>query len=70
MFIVLDVLLCFSDCKLFDEVNINFIVGNIYGFIGVNGVGKLIFFKILVGDIELIIGYIVFGLDECFFVFC
>lgn len=36
---------------MFDEVNFKFILGNCYGVIGVNGVGKLIFLKILFGEL-------------------
>ncbi len=36
---------------LFDEVNIKFTSGNIYGVIGANGAGKSTFLKILSGDI-------------------
>lgn len=44
--------LCFGDRKLFEDVNIKFIEGNCYGLIGVNGVGKLIFLKILFGELD------------------
>jgi ATPase subunit of ABC transporter with duplicated ATPase domains len=37
---------------LFDEVNINFTMGNCYGVIGANGAGKSTFLKILSGEIE------------------
>ncbi len=36
-----NVSLLFSDCKLFDDVNITFTPGNCYGVIGANGAGKI-----------------------------
>lgn len=65
MIIVSNVSLCFVDCKLFEDVNIKFMLGNCYGLIGVNGVGKFIFLKILFGEIELLIGDIYIMLGEC-----
>lgn len=37
---------------LFDEVNVKFTQGNIYGIIGANGAGKSTFLKILSGELE------------------
>ena len=37
---------------LFDEVNLNFTLGNCYGVIGANGAGKSTFLKILSGEID------------------
>lgn len=37
---------------LFDEVNVKFTKGNIYGIIGANGAGKSTFLKILSGELE------------------
>ncbi|HFN7191788.1 ABC transporter ATPase [Streptococcus pneumoniae] len=64
MLTVSDVSLRFSDCKLFDDVNIKFTEGNTYGLIGANGAGKSTFLKILAGDIEPTTGHISLGPDE------
>lgn len=37
---------------LFEEVNLKFTPGNVYGLIGANGAGKSTFVKILAGDID------------------
>ncbi|RMA77472.1 ATPase subunit of ABC transporter with duplicated ATPase domains [Metamycoplasma subdolum] len=42
----------FPDKKLFTNVNLKFLPGNVYGIIGANGVGKSTFLKILSGEIE------------------
>ncbi|CAC13863.1 ABC TRANSPORTER ATP-BINDING PROTEIN [Mycoplasmopsis pulmonis] len=42
----------FSDKKLFENVNLKFTEGNVYGIIGANGAGKSTFLKILAGTIE------------------
>ena len=42
----------FGKRVLFDEVNVNFSDGNIYGIIGANGAGKSTFLKILSGELE------------------
>jgi ATPase subunit of ABC transporter with duplicated ATPase domains len=42
----------FGKRVLFDEVNVTFSDGNIYGIIGANGAGKSTFLKILSGDLE------------------
>lgn len=49
---VTDVSVLFPDKKLFDEVNLSFTPGNIYGVIGANGAGKSTFLKILSGEKE------------------
>src|SRR5690625_449789 len=52
MIYVTDVSLRFGDKKLFENVNLQFNVGNCYGVIGANGAGKSTFLKILAGEIE------------------
>ncbi len=42
----------FGKRVLFDEVNVTFSDGNIYGIIGANGAGKSTFLKILSGELE------------------
>lgn len=37
---------------LFDEINLNFTIGNCYGVIGANGAGKSTFLKILSGELD------------------
>lgn len=49
----------FPDKKLFTNVNLKFLPGNVYGIIGANGVGKSTFLKILSGDIEASEGQII-----------
>ncbi|AWX69529.1 ABC-F family ATP-binding cassette domain-containing protein [[Mycoplasma] anseris] len=49
----------FSDKKLFTNVNLKFLPGNVYGIIGANGVGKSTFLKILSGEVEASEGQIV-----------
>lgn len=53
MLIVNNVGLCYGDKKLFEDVLIKFLLGNCYGFIGVNGVGKLMFLKVFFGEFDL-----------------
>lgn len=52
MFTVSELSLAFSDKKLFEEVNLQFSLGNCYGIIGANGAGKSTFLRILSGEIE------------------
>jgi ATPase subunit of ABC transporter with duplicated ATPase domains len=52
MLSVSNVSLRFGKRVLFDEVNLKFTPGNIYGLIGANGAGKSTFIKILSGDLE------------------
>jgi ATPase subunit of ABC transporter with duplicated ATPase domains len=42
----------FGKRTLFEEVNLRFAPGNVYGLIGANGAGKSTFVKILSGDME------------------
>lgn len=44
--------LSFGKRTLFEDVNIKFIQGNVYGVIGANGAGKSTFLKILSGEID------------------
>jgi len=52
MISVKNITLAYGKRVLFDEVNINFTMGNCYGVIGANGAGKSTFLKILSGEIE------------------
>ncbi|MBN0970677.1 ABC-F family ATP-binding cassette domain-containing protein [Mycoplasma phocoeninasale] len=49
----------FPDKKLFTNVNLKFLPGNVYGIIGANGVGKSTFLKIISGEIEASGGQII-----------
>ncbi|GAA8717609.1 ABC transporter ATP-binding protein [Chlamydia abortus] len=49
----------FPDKKLFTNVNLKFLPGNVYGIIGANGAGKSTFLKILSGEIEPTEGQII-----------
>ncbi|SYV90252.1 ABC transporter ATP-binding protein, partial [Metamycoplasma alkalescens] len=49
----------FPDKKLFSNINIKFLPGNVYGIIGANGVGKSTFLKILSGEVEATEGQII-----------
>lgn len=49
---------------LFKEVNLKFVNGNCYGFIGANGAGKSTFLKILSGEIEPNKGEVIVGKNE------
>ncbi|OYD26857.1 ATPase subunit of ABC transporter with duplicated ATPase domains [Mycoplasma testudineum] len=49
----------FNDKKLFENVNLQFFEGNIYGIIGANGAGKSTFLKILSKEIEPSSGQII-----------
>lgn len=52
MLSVNNISLQFGKRVLFEEVNLKFVPGNVYGLIGANGAGKSTFVKILAGDIE------------------
>lgn len=58
MLTVNNVSLQFGKRVLFDEVNLKFTPGNVYGLIGANGAGKSTFVKILAGDLEATTGTI------------
>jgi ATPase subunit of ABC transporter with duplicated ATPase domains len=58
MLTVSNLSLQFGKRVLFDEVNLKFISGNVYGLIGANGAGKSTFVKILSGEIEATTGSI------------
>lgn len=51
----------FPDKKLFEDVNLIFSDGNVYGVIGANGAGKSTFLKILNGEKEPTTGNITMG---------
>jgi ATPase subunit of ABC transporter with duplicated ATPase domains len=61
MLTVSNISLQFGKRVLFDNVNLKFVPGNVYGLIGANGAGKSTFVKILSGEIEATSGS--FGLD-------
>lgn len=52
MLSVNNISLQFGKRVLFEEVNLKFIPGNVYGLIGANGAGKSTFVRILAGDLE------------------
>ncbi|MBA4852716.1 ABC-F family ATP-binding cassette domain-containing protein [Emticicia sp. BO119] len=52
MLTVSNISLRFGKRTLFEEVNLKFTSGNVYGLIGANGAGKSTFVKILSGEIE------------------
>jgi ATPase subunit of ABC transporter with duplicated ATPase domains len=58
MLTVSNLSLQFGKRVLFDEVNLKFVPGNVYGLIGANGAGKTTFVKILSGEIEATTGNI------------
>lgn len=51
----------FGDCVLIDDLNFVMFKGVIVGIIGVNGVGKLMFFKMLSGEEKFDSGEIIVG---------
>ncbi|MBO9636545.1 MAG: ATP-binding cassette domain-containing protein [Siphonobacter aquaeclarae] len=52
MLSVNNISLRFGKRVLFEDVNLKFVPGNVYGLIGANGAGKSTFVKILSGEIE------------------
>jgi ATPase subunit of ABC transporter with duplicated ATPase domains len=52
MLTVSNISLSFGKRTLFEEVNLKFTPGNVYGLIGANGAGKSTFVKILSGDLD------------------
>jgi ATPase subunit of ABC transporter with duplicated ATPase domains len=52
MLTVSNISLSFGKRTLFEEVNLKFTPGNVYGLIGANGAGKSTFVKILSGEID------------------
>jgi ATPase subunit of ABC transporter with duplicated ATPase domains len=52
MLTVSNLSLQFGKRVLFDDVNLKFVPGNVYGLIGANGAGKTTFVKILSGDLD------------------
>lgn len=54
----------FGSNKLFEDVNIKFVPGNIYGLIGANGAGKSTFLKILSGEVQPTSGSVSIGPKE------
>jgi ATPase subunit of ABC transporter with duplicated ATPase domains len=58
MLTVSNLSLQFGKRVLFEEVNLKFTPGNVYGLIGANGAGKSTFVKIIAGDIDPTTGHI------------
>jgi ATPase subunit of ABC transporter with duplicated ATPase domains len=58
MLTVSNISLSFGKRTLFEDVNLKFTPGNVYGLIGANGAGKTTFVKILSGDLEPVTGNI------------
>jgi ATPase subunit of ABC transporter with duplicated ATPase domains len=58
MLTVSNLSLQFGKRVLFDEVNLKFVPGNVYGLIGANGAGKTTFVKILSGELDATTGSI------------
>lgn len=56
MLTVSNLSLQFGKRILFEEVNLKFVPGNVYGLIGANGAGKTTFVKILSGEIDATTG--------------
>lgn len=54
----------FGKQKLFQDVNLKFTSGNIYGIIGANGAGKSTFLKVLYGAEESTTGNVLIGSGE------
>ena len=52
MLTVSNLSLQFGKRVLFEDVNLKFVPGNVYGLIGANGAGKTTFVKILSGEID------------------
>lgn len=46
--------------RIFDDVLIEIYVGEVYVFVGLNGVGKLILFGVFVGDVMVQVGIVEF----------
>jgi ATPase subunit of ABC transporter with duplicated ATPase domains len=61
MLTVSNISLQFGKRVLFDNVNLKFVPGNVYGLIGANGAGKSTFVKILSGELDATSGS--FGMD-------
>lgn len=51
MLTVSNLSLQFGKRVLFEDVNLKFVPGNVYGLIGANGAGKTTFVKILSGEL-------------------
>lgn len=49
----------FGDKLIFEKINLKLYKGNVYGFIGPNGVGKSVFFKVVSGLIKATSGSVV-----------
>ncbi len=64
MITVSDIKIQFGKQILFQDVNLKFTDGNIYGIIGANGAGKSTFLKIIAGDIDPVKGKISLGPGE------
>ena len=63
MLTITDLSLNFNGTNLFSDVNLKFTLGNCYGVIGANGVGKSTFLKILSGELESSTGTVALAKD-------
>ena len=54
----------FGKRTLFQDVNLKFLPGNIYGVIGANGAGKTTFLRLLSGDLDSTRGTVTLGSHE------
>ena len=64
MITVSDLTIQFGKKPLFQDVNMKFISGNIYGVIGANGAGKSTFLKAISGELETTRGQVSLGSGE------
>lgn len=64
MITVADLKIQFGKQVLFQDVNLKFTQGNIYGIIGANGAGKSTFLKAISGDTDVVKGNISLGPGE------
>ncbi len=64
MITVSDLSIQFGKRILFQDVNLKFTAGNVYGVIGANGAGKSTFLKMLYGEVPCSKGNVSFGKNE------
>ena len=64
MITVSDLAIQFGKKVLYNDVNLKFTNGNIYGIIGANGAGKSTFLRAISGDLELTKGSVTLGPGE------
>lgn len=59
MFVVYDFEICVGVCLLMENVLFCVVDGDKIGFVGCNGVGKMMFIKVFVGDVLLFGGSVI-----------